>query len=111
MNTGLYPNGQVSLRHAHLRADHSVSSHLASLVLAFITLPLSGTSAPRAGSSFVIPTQTRRQRPAESSSHSYGLVIHRRLLPTSPRGDAVTFGYGPESVCPGRISTSQLVCA
>ncbi len=30
---------------------------------------------------------------AESGSLSYGLVIHLRLLPTPPRGDAVTFGY------------------
>src|SRR5919197_4323572 len=47
MNTGLYPNGQVSLRHAHPRVDHSVSNHLTSLALASTTLPLSGTSAPR----------------------------------------------------------------
>jgi len=30
---------------------------------------------------------------AESGSLSYGLVIHLQLLPTPPRGDAVTFGY------------------
>jgi hypothetical protein len=24
----------------------------------------------------------------------YGLIVHLRLLPTPPRGDAVTFGYG-----------------
>ena len=26
-------------------------------------------------------------------------MIHLRLLSTPPRGDAVTFGYRPESVC------------
>ena len=30
---------------------------------------------------------------AESGSSSYGLVVHLQLLPTPPRGDAVTFGY------------------
>ena len=30
---------------------------------------------------------------AESSSLSYGLVFHLQLLPTPPRGDAVTIGY------------------
>jgi hypothetical protein len=34
---------------------------------------------------------------AESSSSSYGLLIHLQLLPTPPRGDAVTFGYGAET--------------
>ena len=24
----------------------------------------------------------------------YGLIVHLRLLPTPPRGDAVTIGYG-----------------
>jgi hypothetical protein len=27
-------------------------------------------------------------------------MIHLRLLPTPPHGDAVTFSYGPENVCP-----------
>jgi hypothetical protein len=31
--------------------------------------------------------------PAESSSSSCGLPVRLRLLPTPPRGDAVTFGY------------------
>ena len=57
-------------------------------------------------------------RLAESSSSSYGLVVRLLLLPTPPHDDAVTGGYGPESVCPkgtftpltvapfGRASTS-----
>jgi hypothetical protein len=48
---------------------------------------------------------------AESSSSSYGLVSHLRLLPTPPRGDAVTFGFRPESVCLKRICTSLNECA
>ncbi len=33
------------------------------------------------------------RRQAESSFLSCGLLVHLRLLPTSPRGDAVTFSY------------------
>jgi hypothetical protein len=43
---------------------------------------------------------------AESSSLSYGRVVHLRLLPTLPRGNAVIFGYGPESAYPERTLTS-----
>src|SRR5713226_8247353 len=37
--------------------------------------------------------------PAESSSLSYGRLLHLPLLPTPPRGDAVTVGYRPEWAC------------
>ena len=50
--------------------------------------------------------QARRRRQAESRSSSYGPVVHLPLLPTPPRGDAVTFGYRPESVCLKRTCTS-----
>lgn len=43
---------------------------------------------------------------AESSSLSYGRVVHLRLLPTLPHGNAVIFGYGPESAYPERTLTS-----
>ena len=42
---------------------------------------------------------------------AYGLVIHLLLLSTSPRGDAVTVDYGPESVCPERTCTSLIMYA
>ena len=35
-----------------------------------------------------------------------GLVVHLQLLSTLPRGNAVTFSYGPESACPKRTYTS-----
>ena len=38
--------------------------------------------------------QARRSTPAESSSFTYGPTVRLRLLPTLPRADAVTFGYG-----------------
>ena len=41
-----------------------------------------------------------------SHSPCYGPVVHLLLLSTSPRGDAVAVGYGPENVCPERTCTS-----
>ena len=61
---------------------------------------LAGSPAS-AGPGFTFLQQARRSRPAESSSSSYGLVVHLLLLPTPPRGDAVTFGYRPERVPQG----------
>jgi hypothetical protein len=43
---------------------------------------------------------------AESSSLSYGRAVHFQLLPTSPRDDAVTFCFRPESVYLKRTFTS-----
>ena len=48
--------------------------------------------------------------PAESSSSTYGLVVLLLLLPTPPRGDAVTVGYMPESDYMRRTCTSLIVC-
>ena len=48
---------------------------------------------------------------AESSSFCCGLVVHLLLLPTLPRGSAVTVGYGPESVCPDGTLTHLSVRA
>ena len=48
---------------------------------------------------------------AETSSSSYGLVTHQRLLSTPPHGDAVTVGYRQENVCLDRSRTCQTVCA
>ena len=39
---------------------------------------------------------------AESSSLSYGWIVHLRLLSTQPRGHAVTFSYELESVWLGK---------
>src|SRR2546429_8057806 len=50
--------------------------------------------------------QARQACPAESSSSSYGLVVHLLLLSTPPLGDAVAFSYRPESVCLERTCTS-----
>jgi len=52
------------------------------------------------GPGFTFGMQARHLRQTESSSSSYGLVVRLLLLSTSPRGDAVAIGYGPESVCP-----------
>ena len=66
----------------------SVSNHVGCLVIAYHHASVTSvfrTSPCIAGSS---------QLPAESSSLSYGPTVRLRLLSTSPRGDAVTFGYG-----------------
>src|SRR6266540_2510449 len=55
--------------------------------------------------------QARQGYQAESSSSSYGLVVHLLLLPTPPLGDAVAFGFRPESVYLERTCTSLIVRA
>ncbi|MCH8252287.1 MAG: hypothetical protein IID36_07530 [Planctomycetes bacterium] len=39
---------------------------------------------------------------------SYGPTVHLRLLSTPPHGDAVTFGYRPESACLEETSTPPI---
>ena len=67
----------------------SISNHVGCLDIASPTTPacpaIFGLRPGIAGSS---------QLPAESSSFTYGPTVRLRLLPTPPRGDAVTFGYG-----------------
>jgi hypothetical protein len=57
-------------------------------------IPLSTTTAYRATSGLRHGIAGSPQHNAESSSSSYGPTVRLRLLPTSPHGDAVTFGYG-----------------
>jgi len=49
-------------------------------------------------SDFALIQQARRRHLAESSSLSYGPIIRFQLLPTPPRGDAVTFSYGVDGL-------------
>ncbi len=108
-------NGQVSLVHTARSSMHSVTKHLAHPIIAFVLpakrdgLPAScGFRVTRSRSrGFRQPAASRRYRSglrlgsagsslrtAESrSQYCYGLHIRLRLLPTPPRGDAVTFGY------------------
>ena len=43
---------------------------------------------------FATNEQARHSSHAETGSSSYGLPVRLRLLPTPPRGDAVTFNFG-----------------
>ena len=52
-----------------------------------------------AGLGFAFRSQARQSAPAESSSLSYGRLLHLLLLPTPPLGDAVTLNYRPEWAC------------
>jgi len=85
--------------------DHSVSNHPTCPRRRFCTLPLSSTGLRFRGLGFASALAGSPSRLAESSSSSYGLVVHLLLLSTSPRGDAVTGRYGPESACPKGTST------
>jgi hypothetical protein len=59
------------------------------------------------GLDFAIDMQAHRAlRPESSSSLSYGRAVHLQLLPTSPHGDAVSFGFRTESVSLKRTYTS-----
>jgi hypothetical protein len=65
----------------------------------FCTLPLSSSSVPIcSGLNFTISQQARQHWSAESSSLSYGWIVHLLLLPTSPHDDAVAVGYRSENV-------------
>jgi hypothetical protein len=85
---------------------HSVSNHPTGSRCRFCTLPLSASGFLSPGLGFAIASQARHSRPAESSSLSYGLVVHLLLLPTPPRGDAVAVDYRPESAYLKRTLTS-----
>src|SRR4030095_11712918 len=63
------------------------------------------------GLGFAVHSQARRCHLAESSSLSYGLVVHLQLLPTTHRCVAVAVGYRPESACLKRTFTSLTTCA
>ena len=97
---------QVSLIHvSDLPIIPSPTTPLA-LAARFPTLPLSSSGFPLARV-WASPFSSRlADFQAESSSFSYGLIVHLLLLPTPPRGDAVAVGYRPESACLKRTSTS-----
>jgi hypothetical protein len=113
--------GQVSLVHTTLPSMHSVTTHLTcptiasslpaqrgglpGLTLLLGPLPAAGFCHPLARvhlrSGLRLESAGSSHRTAESCSLSYGLHVRLRLLPTPPRGDAVTFGYR-ERASPGR---------
>ena len=72
----------------------------------FDTLPFSVAGiriAPVLG--FAIWQQARRDTRPNRVHFRCGLAVRLPLLPTPPRGDAVTFGYKPESVYLKRTCT------
>jgi hypothetical protein len=79
----------------------------------FLTLPLSSLDFPPAccGSGLRLWLAGSPLTPAVSSSSSYGRVLHLQLLPTSPHGNAVSFGFRPENVCLKRTCTSLTIRA
>ena len=100
--------GQVSLIHApDLPIPPSPTTGQA-LDIAFARYPSARRVPHFPGLGFTFRQQARRRRPAESSSLSYGWIVHLLLLPTPPHGDAVAVGYRPESVYLKRTSTSPI---
>jgi len=69
------------------------------LSLSHATPQLSGLPA-RAGLGFTTLRQARRSRWPNRVHFRCGLVVLLLLLPTPHRCGAVTFRFGPESVCP-----------
>ena len=65
--------------------------------IAFSRYPSAWTASPCGGLGFATVQQARQDHQAESGSSSYGLLVHLQLLSTPPHGDAVTFGFRPES--------------
>ena len=112
MNTG-FGVIQVSLRFVIEPSDHSVSNHrLSSRRVSGVSY--AGLTGPPCGGrplgavrhlGFAIALQARHDSRPNRVHLRYGLNVHLRLLPTPPRGDAVTFGYRPESACPKGTST------
>ena len=93
-------NGQVSLVHMTQASLHSVTKHLTRPTTAFRCPPsvmgsLDQRSTPSLSRSGLrLESGGSSLRTAESCSHCcYGLHVRLRLLPTPPRGDAVTVGY------------------
>jgi hypothetical protein len=123
-------SGQVSLVHTAQPSTHSVTKHLTRPIIAFL-LPAQRDGLPRSlrfrvtrghsrgfgqpGASFRSRSGLRLEsagsspRAAESCSpYGYGLHIRLRLLPTPPRGDAVTFGYQERASPGGGLSPPRL---
>ncbi len=100
MNT-VSTGARISPIHAIRLPDHSAATHLIPSSSGFRTLPLSRrASRLRAGPGFAFSQQARHGIRPYRVRFPCGLAVHFRLLPTSPRGDAVSFRYGPESACP-----------
>ncbi len=80
-------------------SNHSVSKHPMLSHSRFITLPISAAGLPY-GSRLRQWLAGSPEHQAETSSSTYGLAVHLRLLPTPPHDDAVTLDYGPENAYP-----------
>ncbi len=97
-------------------SEHPVPNHPAVPAVAFTHNPSAPQASPpcfvESGSNLIVKSGLRQllagspTGQAETGSLAYGLLIHLLLLSTSPRGDAVTFGYRPECAYLKRTLTS-----
>ena len=65
----------------------------------------------RERTSAALPCRFGFSKSGRGLPHSKGLLVHLRLLPTSPRGDPVTFGYGASDYTPAGTSSLLARCA
>ena len=82
----------LNFRSLRLQPPASLSPSLSHATPQLVELP------DVSGLGFTIIQQVLQLWQAESSSLSYGWNVRLLLLPTPPLGDAVAFGYRPESV-------------
>ncbi len=111
MNTVLTAR-QVSLLHVHGLGGHSVSNHLTFPAVAFTRYPSARRASSATAEVWASPIPSGlAETPGRIEFVSYGLVLRLLLLPTPPRGDAVTVNYRPESACLRRTCTSPTMHA
>ena len=87
-------------------SEPSVSNHLTAPIVALTPNPSARWASHENGSGFRHYLADSPVSPAESSSLTYGRLVHFPLLSTPPRGDAVTFSYRPEWAYLKRTYTS-----
>src|SRR5437899_4394958 len=97
-------------------SEHPVPNHPSVPAVAFAPTPsaqqpslscsVETRSKLKKGSGFRHRFAGSPKRTGRSGFAYYGLLIHLLLLPTPPRGDAVTIGYRPECVYLKRTCTS-----
>ena len=77
-------------------------------MIALTRYPSASWASDNVGLGFAIRGQARQTARPNRVHKSYGLVVLLQLLPTPPRGDAVTFRYRPESEYLKRTFTSLI---
>ncbi len=86
-------------------SDHSASNHLVAPPIAFARYPSASTASGSLRSGLRHWQQARQTTRPNRVHFRCGLAVRLPMLPTPPRGDAVSFGYRPENVYLKRTCT------